>query len=503
MAEGGTVTVDWRGDSTYYGSPNVAWSPIPIAQDLLKDHFENTNITFINNGVSGLGTNLAIDTWFADLTATASDVVVIGYGANDAKGSATNAAIDCQEYTDNLISMVTIARSLGKAVILETQPPFWDIGTHGTQDRAKRGIEFANAMRKVAEMRGVPLIDTFEYFEKVLRIQGNPALIMDDGIHPTQLGYKMLGAFKAGFFSGYAIMDDGVTSCLHPSFRHSGGYNNIAFNEGSIMGQVRIASNVFMVINVEQQGKDIYISHPRWYNGSNATNVIINGVSISNSPPMFIASTSSTHFIEAEFMIMQNANVGIYFIEISNGGNAGVGLYSVRQQQTNVTKSIATGTLIGSSWRSIGDIEMVTNATGANHYLSEIITSNNISDTSMKFEASLAGNTGIGLFGADGVDTAPAQNGVVILLNNTTGYLTASYATAGSYTGVSTIGSDDLRGVLHEYQIDCNSDGTLDIFVDGSSVGTFTPSTLYRGGRFGIYAFGTGVTVSIKNLQIK
>ena len=511
IASGTPASIEFYGDSTYYGyllgGGRASPDPIATVQAALRAHYNNSAAACINSGVSGYGTSDVIAGWNGMVAASTADIVVVGYGANDAQGAASP-AIPVESYSDNLRAMTRTARELGKVVVFTTPVPFVDYGSIGTQSKASIGVQFADAMRSVAAELSVPVIDVQKMFLSALKYAGSSSLILSDGIHPTQDGYDAIGYYIANaLINCIAITESGYVSCVSPSIRHYGGTNDLVTQGGSKMGFCRIANRISVPVLVTDDGLDVYIAVPTWQSGTDVCTIKVNGVVV-KTISLFMAGTGAGFFIDREIMVIRNARPGAYIIDIAGEGVEDVGVSYLRAVETR-SRSSYTGATVGSvPTIGIGDelrnLTFVTpsGATGENSAITDIPASCILSDVTFEFDATLLADQSVIIFAAKRANSGFSSGGYRIYLDATTGYLSVSQSTATGFDNVGALGSVDLRGADHRYTITVFSTGVLNCSVDGSSVGSYTPNRYFWGGCLGIYAVGQNQTVRIRNLSI-
>ncbi len=118
------------------------------------------------------------------------DIVFICLGANDAYVSNTNAAIDQETYFYE--SAVALAK---KYQSLDSKPTVYFLSPPARYDQQYRLDYLKNTIipliRKAAEECGCEVIDIFSLTEEYA-LNKNTQYITSDGIHPADMGYKLI-----------------------------------------------------------------------------------------------------------------------------------------------------------------------------------------------------------------------------------------------------------------------------------------------------------------------
>jgi lysophospholipase L1-like esterase len=193
--------IDYYGDSTIWGwattSGGVQVSkPAPLA---FAEAFPASPRQEVRNeGVSATTACMLLTgdgkhaQWSDQLSATNATVVIVNHAINDAKpGSGESVAT----YKGCLLSLVQIAKSKGKRVILETPNPVSGFG----------GLEnYVAAMREVAVQEQVSLIDQYKYLTDYLNGR-DTSEITPDGLHPTDQVYIMKGQYAESVFVTFPL----------------------------------------------------------------------------------------------------------------------------------------------------------------------------------------------------------------------------------------------------------------------------------------------------------
>jgi lysophospholipase L1-like esterase len=198
MVAGEAVVISCVGDSITWGSngdnPGVqVASPYPVLlQALLREYYENTNITVVNRGVSGNDTTDVIAR-LASIKADNPDVVLLMIGTNDAR---TDRGISVTQYRENLRNIV---RGLMPARVMMLSLPA-EAGLGGVPN--PRAVDsYRKTMQQVAREDALPFVDFYALFKSVLKsgayARGD---IQRDRLHFDQFGYQLMAecVFAAG-----------------------------------------------------------------------------------------------------------------------------------------------------------------------------------------------------------------------------------------------------------------------------------------------------------------
>ncbi|KRL10768.1 SGNH/GDSL hydrolase family protein [Schleiferilactobacillus perolens] len=166
------------GDSIFAGWRNGQISS--LLKDRLAGRLPRYQITLA--AVPGETTDDALNRVTQDTANGDDDIVVIGYGANDA--SSTN-QITADDFYDNLRTMIEI---IGPDHVILLTPPYADAAK--TQDRTKNSVAaFTQAAREVADKESILLVDLHQ---AMVTSPDSQALLAADGQHFTDLGYDLL-----------------------------------------------------------------------------------------------------------------------------------------------------------------------------------------------------------------------------------------------------------------------------------------------------------------------
>lgn len=156
------------------------------------------------NGADTAHTLTHLDSWLAGRRPT---VVHLNCGLHDLKrnAGAAGTAVPLPEYAANLRRIVAALRdATGATVVFATTTPVSD-ARHAARgagfDRYERDVEDYNAAARAvcADLR-VPVND----LHRVVTAAGRDALLLPDGTHYTEAGYRLLAAAVAMVMRGVA-----------------------------------------------------------------------------------------------------------------------------------------------------------------------------------------------------------------------------------------------------------------------------------------------------------
>lgn len=193
------------GDSTTYGSQTIDGKfrytdrPEPVVlQELLRQQFGD-RITVEKHAVGGTeaaqiyrGEGGYPWPWKREMEISHADIVTINYGLNDSFFNARPQHgvpnTDAVEYANILIAMVNEARAAGKCVVLYTpNPTRW-------QPAPGNIYGYVEAVKIIGRTMNVPVVDKFYGFQT---LNDWRSLISDDGVHPTDAGYRAAAKMQA------------------------------------------------------------------------------------------------------------------------------------------------------------------------------------------------------------------------------------------------------------------------------------------------------------------
>ena len=198
------------GDSTT-APRSVDGEALRVYADILRDRFEAAAqpVRLINAGVPGDTTAKARARFGRDVQRHDPDLVIIQFGVNDScvdvQAGKTKPRVPLTVYWDNLAFFVEALRARGSAVILMTPNPL--LWTDELRQRYGKppyplddrwgfnlfNAEYAEAVRRIAKNKEVPLIDLYQRFRDYDAQERQTAdELLLDGMHPNAAGHAMI-----------------------------------------------------------------------------------------------------------------------------------------------------------------------------------------------------------------------------------------------------------------------------------------------------------------------
>lgn len=167
-----------------YGDSTQAAQGDPHAASRLGLLVKNRGVGSTNSSQLLAGTDGKNGPWAEMMKRDPAGVVVINHGINDY-------TYPLEQYRNNLVELVRVAREAGKVPMLELPNPVAETRTpmmESTNFDISAFEARRQTMREVAEKEGVYLCD-------------QPRVDLIDGIHPTPDGYMLKAARLAGCIS--------------------------------------------------------------------------------------------------------------------------------------------------------------------------------------------------------------------------------------------------------------------------------------------------------------
>lgn len=123
------------------------------------------------------------------------DWVTINFGLNDAyqdKGQHTPSRIPLKQFKKNINYFIRrIEKQDGRVILLTPNP----LGSRYEPYRYNRVKEYANAIRKIARRKHLPLVDSWQLFYNHANALGQSIdVLFTDGIHPNDEGHRLIAA---------------------------------------------------------------------------------------------------------------------------------------------------------------------------------------------------------------------------------------------------------------------------------------------------------------------
>jgi len=144
---------------------------------------------YVNRGISGQTTPQMLVRFRPDVINLKPSVVIINAGVNDIAGNTGLSTLEMIE--DNISSMAELARSSGIKVIIASVLPAFDFPW-------KSGLKPAEKIASLNEwLKDYSLINKFVYLDYYSSMvdsrKGLNPLYSEDGVHPNEAGYKVMG----------------------------------------------------------------------------------------------------------------------------------------------------------------------------------------------------------------------------------------------------------------------------------------------------------------------
>ncbi|KYP15458.1 MAG: acylhydrolase [Flavihumibacter sp. CACIAM 22H1] len=147
-----------------------------------------TGRPYINRGISGQTTPQMVVRFKQDVVQLKPAVVVILAGINDIAGNTGPMTIE--QTFDNIVSMAEIARANNIKVVLCSVLPAFDFPWRPGMEPAGKIVALNALLKKYALQNKLVYVDYFSAMADERK--GLPAHLANDGIHPTEAGYKLM-----------------------------------------------------------------------------------------------------------------------------------------------------------------------------------------------------------------------------------------------------------------------------------------------------------------------
>ncbi len=200
-----------KGPVVVFGSSTTApRGKTKIYADFLAETFAERGggVEIVNAGVPGNTTTLGRRRFERDALAHQPSAIVIQLGINDSTVDvwkdppATGSRVSLEDYRENLRYFVDEGRKIGSEVILMTpnalrwtpklrelygKPPYDPDEENGLNKILE---SYAQAVRDVAQEKGVPLVDVFAAYGKLSGPLQDE--LLPDGMHPNSNGHQLV-----------------------------------------------------------------------------------------------------------------------------------------------------------------------------------------------------------------------------------------------------------------------------------------------------------------------
>lgn len=168
---------------------------LTLAGKRLEAVFPGRRFRMINSGVGGETSREALGRLDTDVLRHEPDVVVIGFGANDATREEER-HVSCGEFERNLGTMLAGLHSFcAKALLLNIVPILdeWHSWTPDPYFQENGGLDkclepYRIAVRALAAEQGAALAHIDTALRQAIRERGAKTVVMPDGVHLTEMG---------------------------------------------------------------------------------------------------------------------------------------------------------------------------------------------------------------------------------------------------------------------------------------------------------------------------
>lgn len=511
MFSGEKVVIDCYGDSTYYGL-KVGGGRVDIPapaqlQEVLRSYYKNVSITVNNRGISGNQTTNALRTFEDEIKKSEALIVYMNYGLNDMSGAnpsgVNDPKITAEQYRKNLRKMVSIVRKYNKIAILEGCN--LQLVTHAGNDKAFRmegTQQFARTMKQVAEEMNVPYVDQQKLTSKYMSGRWNVPESLPDGLHPSQELYLQKGqnmAIPIIHPTHDAIVSETLIPAGSPGFQGTDVKSDTSINIGSKSGAFMFSQNsVRAAVLIEESGLDVYISTIHWSGGSPKCEVSIDCKSVGVISLRDESWVTPNYLVDSEIMVLENANPGLHYIELSNLDTTGsVGWYYIRTRKTKKKYEKATGGNIYQKDLVVSNLTITANEDNDTvHYMLDIPTSRFLKEIRLSMTATLDKGDGIVLFARNRGNDAEPHGGLYLYTETTGGTLRIAEGDGKSgYINQKILTQESVHGKRNEYSILVSTKGECSFYLNGTLVGNHTIKDTHIGGFLGFWKNTKGSTV--------
>lgn len=497
IRENGAVSVGLYGDSIYAGfdgSGYVAETVDVVIQNTLRTHFNVSGLSVNNYSVQGRGTVSELPTWSTTMQGDVNDLIIINYGVNDVQGTVENPAINGATYLANLMQMILTAKSEGKLVVVDT--PNYVLNDI---NKANGVNEFSEIARAVSKFCGVMCIDSNKWLGRLIASSPNYETYIPDGIHQSQECNYWHGRLIAHLLMYNTVQTLSVNDysvCASPNWHTSGGLETVTYINNCKSGAYIAGEQVSFTVFVDESGVDLIASLFLFTGGSVINDVFVNGVNLGdvsfNDDDLGVYGAS-----DVTIDLAKNCEIGAYFVSFIAGDSKNLALNYVKAIEGSRSVYVGGTNLIANKKIVLDNPIVRADYTGYNTFLSGEHASSYIDNLGVEVKATFGVNSGVIVYGYRPSGIAPVGNdpmgGLLVWLDGA-GVLSCSESgTLGVYINTVQIGSVDLTGVEHVYNIECDGVGLVTIYVDGVLIGTYNQNKGIRGGELGLWRAGVGV----------
>lgn len=328
MHLGNAVKIVCYGDSITNGYTGAVQVPTPYParlQTILRSHYNNQNITVVNQGTVGQTSSQGLTNFDTDVVAQNPTAVVIMYGINDVVVGTT-----IETYATNLISMVNKCFQDGITPVLMNAPPtFYPSWSEPLSQTNKNIYIFSQAVQIICHAYNIDFVDINNIFQElyVKKVYAYNSLQPDNFTHFNGLGYQIMGdmVFWKLFNLDRAVLrldkqeNVSIPICYSPfvSTNIAGSevnsqqfyyFNTIAPSDGSLGG---FLSFDFVV---EVPHMDLYLVSPKKLNGGKIT---VNIVTPGSSKSTTIDFYSPSSIFDVKSLILKDMDIGYYYVSFN------------------------------------------------------------------------------------------------------------------------------------------------------------------------------------------
>lgn len=167
--------------------PRVVFMGDSITQGWVRDT-ELFKDGFVGRGISAQTSPQMLVRFYPDVVALHPQVVHIMAGTNDAAGNTGPSTM--QDFKNNIMAMVDLARANGIKVVLASIPPADHFYWSPTHHPAQTIVEMNRWLRSYAAEKGLVYAD---YYTALAEPSGAfKSTLANDGVHPTAAGYAVM-----------------------------------------------------------------------------------------------------------------------------------------------------------------------------------------------------------------------------------------------------------------------------------------------------------------------
>lgn len=181
-------------DNETLGAPKSGEQRVVFMGNSITEGWKNSRPDFfagrayLNRGISGQTTPQMLLRFKPDVVNLKAKVVVILAGINDIAGNTGPMTIE--QTFDNIVSMAEIAKANNIKVVLCSVLPAYDFPWSPGKEPAGKVIALNALLKEYAKKQGLVYVDYFAAMADERK--GLPAHLANDGIHPTEAGYKIM-----------------------------------------------------------------------------------------------------------------------------------------------------------------------------------------------------------------------------------------------------------------------------------------------------------------------